>query len=85
MEKKKVNVEEPVKVSGLTMIPITRTLVCGWQDHRRLSFLGLKRPLYVLVLRPEAAVKAFDSEGKEVPLELILSRYPEIKERIQVE
>ncbi len=83
MEKKKVAIETPVAIAGLTIIPVTRTSIYSWQNVSGISFLGLKKPLYVLILDRQLTVKAFTITGEEIPQEKIASDYPELKDELK--
>jgi hypothetical protein len=84
MEKKQVTLENPTRIAGLTFLPLTQTLVFSWQNKGRLTFFGLKKPLYVLILNAEKKLTSFSIEGQEIPPEEILSQYPEIREKLDL-
>jgi hypothetical protein len=83
MEKKYINIEEPVPAAGLTIRPVTQTILYGRQIKGRLTFFGLKKPLYILVIDPISAVRALTLTGEAISLEEIISAHPELKEEIE--
>ncbi len=79
MEKKQVGLETVMSISGQTLMVVAQTSVCTWQNNVYPSFCGLKKPLYLLAKETSGKITAFDLEGHEVALEVILTRYPELK------
>jgi hypothetical protein len=84
MEKKQIAFESLVSVAGITVIPVTVTSVHTWQNRAGVSFLGLKKPLFILVRRPGMPLKYFTPEGTETTPEYIVSEYPELKDRLEL-
>ena len=83
MEKKQVDIESPVKVAGLTIIPVIRTAVYACQSRRGISLSALKAPLYVIIKDLEGTIKLFGIDGKEILPEQIISEHPEVKEALE--
>ncbi len=76
-------IEAPVIVSGLSIMPVTQTLIFSRQNKVGISFFGFKRPLYVLIGNRELPIKAFTITGEAVSTEEIISDYPELKEALK--
>jgi hypothetical protein len=83
MEKKKIELNAPVAISGITIVPVTETSMQVRQKDGKASYFGFKRPVYVLVLSPEAPARAFQVTGEETTVELIASEYPELKDALE--
>lgn len=83
MEKKSLAIEAAAAVSGVTIIPVTETSVYGWGKAGGISFLGIKKPLYILILKPGSVSRVFDMGGNETSPGLIMANYPEMRERLQ--
>jgi|WetSurMetagenome_2_1015567.scaffolds.fasta_scaffold65068_2 hypothetical protein len=80
MEKKQVTIEGPINVSGLRITSVAEITTYGWQNEERLSFMGLKKPLYILISDGKSALKVFTATGQESSLGQILLDYPELRE-----
>ena len=80
MEKKQVTIEGPINVSGVRITAVDETSTYGWQNDERLSFMGLKKPLYILISDGKSALKVVKSTGQESSLGQILLDYPELRE-----
>jgi hypothetical protein len=83
MEKKEVEIGNPVTIAGITMIPITEISLHSWKRKGGISFLGTKQPLSVIVISPSEK-KAFKVSGEEVPLDELLQELPGIKKLLNV-
>jgi hypothetical protein len=79
MEKKQVAIENPVNVDGLSIIPITETVIYGWQYKGNFSFFGHKRPIYVLISKPESRLEAFTISGEPISTDKIALSFPELR------
>ncbi len=82
METKEVTIESPIKVVGLTLIPITRVLVTSWSAEGVTSFLGIKKPVAMVVVS-QSAKRAFWITGEEVSLEELIKEAPSLKEMLE--
>ena len=81
MEKKEVEIGNPVTVAGITLIPVARVSLHCWQSSHHFSFFGIKQPIAVAVVSPGAS-KAFRITGEEISLAQLIQEVPEIKERL---
>ena len=78
MEKKKVEIGNPLAINGITLIPITKVSVNYWHCKGGISFFGTKQPLSVVVISPSEK-KAFRTSGEELPLDELIQEVPGIK------
>lgn len=72
MEKKQVTAEEKVTVSGITIIAVVQTSVVSWHSKGTISFMGLKKPLNVMVTDSEGKTKSFSLQGDPLQGKLFL-------------
>ena len=79
MEKKRVGADTPVAVAGVTLIPVTEVILNCWPAKKGISFLGMKRPLGVIMISPSWQ-KAFRISGEEIPVEQFIQEVPGIKQ-----
>ena len=83
MEKKEVEIGNPVTIAGITLIPVAEISLHSWQRKGGISFLGTKQPLSVIVISPSEK-KAFKVSGEEVPLNELLQELPGIKKFLSI-
>ena len=81
MEKKEVEIGNPVAIAGITLIPITRVSLNYWQHNGGISFLGIKQPLSLIVISPSEK-KAFKVSGEEVSLDELTQEVPGIEKQL---
>ena len=79
MDEKKIAINNPVTVAGVTLIPIVTTSYYYWQDNRGISFMGVKQPVSVIVVSPSVK-RAFRMTGEEVSLDQLVEEVPGVKE-----
>lgn len=82
MEEKKIAAEPPIKVAGVTLIPVTRVSLRYWSAKGGVSFLGVKQPMAVVVVSPSAK-RAFRITGEEISLEELIKEAPNLKEMLK--
>ena len=82
MEKEEIRSEAPFIVAGVTLVPIVKASLNCWQGRGRLSFLGIKQPVSVVVISPQAK-RAFRINGEEVPLDQLIKEVPGIKDIVE--
>ena len=83
MEKEeKIRIEAPFAVAGLTLVPIVKTWLSLWHRRGRLSFFGIKQPVTIVVVSPQAK-RAFRINGEEVSLDQLTKEVPGIKETLE--
>ena len=81
MEKKEVEIGNPVAIAGITLIPITRVSLNYWHHKGGISFLGIKQPLSLIVISPSEK-KAFKVSGEEVSLDELTQEVPGIEKQL---
>ena len=79
METEEIRIEAPFTVNGVTLIPIVKASITGWHRKRRLSFLGTKQPVIVVVVSPQTK-RAFRISGEEISLDQLIKEVPGIKD-----
>jgi len=78
MEKKKVEIGNPLTIDGITLIPIIKVSLNYGHRKGGISFFGTKQPLSVVVISPSEK-KAFRTSGEELPLDELIQEVPGIK------
>ena len=79
MEEKKIVINKPVSVAGLTLIPVTQVSLGLWSARAGEAFLAIKQPIAVVVLSSQKN-RAFRITGEEVLLEELAQEYPGLKD-----
>jgi len=82
MEKKEVEIGNPVKVAGVTLIPVAEVSLNYWGGKGSNSFFGVKQPVNVVVVSPSVK-RAFRITGEEVSLDQLIQEVPGIKEILE--
>jgi len=82
MEKKEVEIGNPVTVAGVTLIPVVKVSLNYWRGNGSVSFFSVKKPIGVVVVSPSAK-RAFRITGEEVPLDQFIQEVPGIKEVLE--
>ena len=82
MEKEEIRIEAPFTVAGVTLVPIVKTSLNCWHSKSRLSFFGIKQPVSVVVVSPQAK-RAFRIDGEEISLDQLTKEVPGIKEILE--
>ncbi len=79
MEKKEVEIGNPVVIAGVTLIPVVSTSLNYWRSNRGISFWGIKQPFRVVVVSPSGK-RAFRISGEEVSLDELIQEIPGIQD-----
>ncbi len=79
MEEKKIVINKPVSVAGLTLIPVTQVSLGLWSARAGKAFLAIKQPIAMIVVSSQAK-RAFRITGEEVSLEELTQEVPGLKE-----
>ena len=79
MEEKKIVINKPVSVAGLTLIPVTQVSLDLWSTRVGEAFLAIKQPIAVVVVSSQKN-RAFRMTGEEVLLEELVQEYPGLKD-----
>ena len=79
MEKKEVEIGNPVTIAGITLIPVIKSSLAYWRHKGSISSFGIKQPSSIIMISPSGK-KAFGMNGEEVPLDQLKREVPDIKE-----
>ena len=75
----KIGIEAPFAIAGVTLVPIVKTSLNCWHSKGCLSIFGIKQPISLVVVSPQAK-RAFLISGEEVSLDQLTKEAPGIKE-----
>ena len=81
MEKKEIEIGSPLKVGGVTIIPVIKSSLNCWRYRASISFFGIKQPASVVVVSASEK-KAFRITGEEVPLDQLIQEVPAVEELV---
>ena len=79
MEKKELEIGNPIAIAGITLIPITEVSLNYWQGKGGISFFGVKQAVSIVVIS-SLEKKAFKVSGEEVSLDELIQEVSKIKE-----
>ena len=79
MEKKEVTIANPIKVAGITLIPVTKVTINCWQGKRGVAFSGSQQTNSIIIATPSAK-RAFHITGEEITLDQLIQETPDIME-----
>lgn len=80
MEKTKtIDIGTPVKIAGVTIIPVSQISYDCWHGKKGIVFYGSKKPVNIIVITP-AHKKAFRINGEEINLEQLAREIPGVAE-----
>ena len=82
MEKNEVVIENPMVVSGITLVPVTELSLNYWRGKHSLLCFGIKQPVGMVVVSPSAK-RVFRITGEEISLDQLTSEVPAIKEVVE--
>ncbi len=82
MEKKEVEIGNPVTIGEVTLIPVVELSLNYWHGGGRFSCFGIKRPASIVVVSPSGK-RAFRISGEEVPLDQFIQETPGIREVLE--
>ena len=82
MEKKEIEIGNPVAVAGVTLIPVAKVSLHRWHGNRGILSFGAKQPVGIVVVSPSAR-RAFRVTGEEVPLDQFIQEAPGINEILE--
>lgn len=82
MEKNEIVIENPMVVSGITLVPITEFSLNYWRGKHSLLCFGIKQPVSMVVVSPSAK-RAFRITGEEISLDQLITEVPAIKEVLE--
>ena len=82
MEKQEIRSEAPFTVSGLTLVPLVKSLIYCREFRRQLIASGAVKPFGVAVFS-EKEKKVLLVEGGEISLEQLYEEAPNLKESLE--
>ncbi len=82
MEKKEVEIGNPMIIGGVTLVPVAKVSLNYWRGNGGISFFGIKRPVSVVVVS-QSVKRAFRITGEEVSLDQLVQEVPDIKEILE--
>ena len=82
MEKQEIRSEAPFTVSGLTLVPLVKSLIYCREFRRQLFASGAVKPFGVAVFS-EKEKKVLLVEGGEISLEQLYEEAPNLKESLE--
>jgi uncharacterized spore protein YtfJ len=81
MEKERIIADTPVKVCGMTLIPIVQVNIHCFSKKKMISSFGSKKPLFIVVVQ-ESGIRAFDMDGEHVEVEELMDKVPGLREMV---
>ncbi len=82
MEKKEVEIGNPMTIAGVTLIPVIEFSLNYWHGEGRFSCFVIKQPVSIVVVS-SSGKRAFRASGEEVPLGQFIQETPGIKEVLE--
>jgi hypothetical protein len=82
MEKEEIRIEAPFAVAGVTLVLVVKARLNCWPGKGRLSIFGIKQPVSVVVVTPQAK-RAFRVSGEEMSLGQLTEEVPGIREALE--
>ena len=82
MEKEEIRSEAPFTVSGITLVPLVKSLIFCREARRQLIVTGAIKPFGIVVFL-EKEKKVLLVEGGEISLEQLYEKAPGVKERLE--
>ncbi len=82
MEKKEVEIGNPMTIGEVTLIPVVELSLNYWRGEGRFSCFGIKQPASIVVVN-SSGKRAFRASGEEVPLDQFIQETPGIREVLE--
>ena len=82
MEKKEVEIGNPVTIGEATLIPVVELSLKYWRGGGGFSCFCTKQPASIVVVSPSGK-RAFRISGEEVPLDQFIQETPGIREVLE--
>jgi hypothetical protein len=80
MEKKKIIIEKPPAIAGLSLITVAQVSIHLFESKMAgKAFMASKQPLAAVAVLPTKS-RAFRITGEEVPIEKLLQQYPSLRD-----
>lgn len=80
---RKIAIDKPTTVSGITLIPVTKSSLNYQYMGNRIWCFGTKQP-FIIVVVSQTARQALDITGQEVPLDQLIQDIPCIKDMMEI-
>jgi uncharacterized spore protein YtfJ len=77
MKKKRVIIGSPIAIAGITLILVTKLSFSCQPNGSSIFFFGLKEPVSLVVSSPSTK-KAFEINGREIPLNQLIQEIPHL-------
>ncbi len=77
MEKKEVTLVTPTTIGSITVIPLVKLTVNGWEGKYGLGLYGSIQP-EIIVINTPSDKKALRITGEEVPLDQMVEEFPDV-------
>ena len=81
-EKKEIIAGSPLKVAGLTLIPVVETRLQHWRYRKSFSVFGSRQAICIIIITPTTK-KAFKVTGEEVTLEELQDELPDLEKNLE--
>jgi uncharacterized spore protein YtfJ len=82
MEKKEIKITDSLKISGVTLIPVSKVIINRWYSKRGVAFFGSNQPVSIIAVTPTAK-KAFRITGEEITFDQLAQEIPEIMDTLE--
>ena len=82
MEKKEVEIGNPMTIGGITLIPVIELSLNYWRGGGRFAYFGIRQPVSIVVVS-SSGKQAFRTSGEEVPLDQFIQETPGIREVLE--
>lgn len=82
METKEVTIDSPVRVAGVTLVPVVKVLRSQRQGNHGTWLFGSKQPVGIVVVAPSSR-RAFRINGEEVSLGRFMEEVPGINDILE--
>lgn len=81
MEKRKIELGEPVIIEQVKLIPVMRFWLNEQSRGGRFFCFGTKQPVYIIAVTPSEKM-VFNTDGEEIPLDKLMIEVPDIEEKL---
>ena len=82
MEKKEVEIGNPMTIGEVTLIPVVELSLNYWRGGGRFSCFGIKQPVSIVVVT-SSGKRALRASGEEVPLDQFIQETLGIREVLE--
>ena len=82
MEKKEVEIGNPMTIRGVTLIPVAELSLKYWRGGDCFAYFGIKQVVSIVVVS-SSGKQAFRASGEEVPFDQFIQETPGIREMLE--